>query len=66
MSASLENSSFPRKQPVAFFLVKCACVVLFGFHGKDEKHTKGLGECFFCSERKEKESRNEKLSYLGS
>ena len=66
------NERFLRKQFISTkttsrnFLVKCACVVLCGFHGKDEKHAKGLGECFFCSERKQKESRNEKLSYLGS
>ena len=65
------NERFLRKQFISTkttsrnFLVKCACVV-FGFHGKDEKHAKGLGECFFCSERKEKKSRNKKLSYLGS
>ena len=66
------NERFLRKQFISTkttsrnFLVKCACVVLFGFHGKDEKHVKGLGECFFCLEKKEKDSRNEKLSYLGS
>ena len=41
-------------------------MALIGFYGKDEKHAKGFGEWLFCSERKEKESENEKLSYLGS
>ena len=31
----------------------CRCV---GFHGKDEKHAKGLCEWLFCSERKKKKS----------
>ena len=64
------NEPFLRKQFISTkttshkFLVQCACVALIGFHGKDEKHAKGLRECLFCSERKEKEFRNEKLSYL--
>ena len=69
MSGSLENSSFPRKQPVASFWSNAHAWVgglSFEFLGKDEKHAKGLGEWLFCSERKEKESGNEKLSYLGS
>ena len=48
MSGSLENSSFP--------CFKCACVVLFGFHGKDEKHAKGVGECFFVARKEKKKS----------
>ena len=44
------NERFLRKQFISTkttshnFLVKCACVALIGFHGKDEKHAKGLGE----------------------
>ena len=66
------NERFLRKQFISTkttshnFFVKCACVTLIGFHGKDEKHAKGLDEWVFCSERKEKEYRNEELSYLGS
>ena len=66
------NERFLRKQFISTkttsrkFLVKCACVALIGFYGKDEKQAKGLGELRFCSERKEKESRNEELSFLGS
>ena len=54
------NERFLRKQFISTkttsrnFLAKCPCVVLFGFHGKDEKHAKGLGECFFFFARKEK------------
>ena len=64
------NERFLRKQLISTkttshkCLVKCACVALIGFHGKDEKHARGLREWRFCSERKEKEFRNEKLSYL--
>ena len=44
------NERFLRKQFISTkttshkFLVKCAYVALIGFHGKDEKHAKGLRE----------------------
>ena len=59
MSGSLENSSFPRKQPVNF-LVKCACVAWNGFHGKDESMQKVLVNDFFARKEKKKspETRN--------
>ena len=44
------NERFRRKQSLSMkttshnFLVKCACVALIGFHCKDKKHAKGLGE----------------------
>ena len=56
------NEWFLRKQFISTkttsrkFLVKCACVVLFGFHGKDEKHAKGLGEWFFFARKEKKNS----------
>ena len=50
---------------VAYRRRACALILpLCRFHGKDEKHAKCLREWLFCSERKEKEFRNEKLSYL--
>ena len=65
MSSSLENIS--TKTTSRNFLVKCACMVLFGFMAKMESMRKVLVNVFFFfSERKEKESRNEKVSYLGS
>ena len=67
MSGSLENSSFPRNQPVAIFWSNAHAWFNLDFMAKMKKHAKGLGEGFFFGlERKEKESRNEKLSYLGS
>ena len=39
---------------------------LIRFRGKDESMHNVLVNEFFCSERKEKVSRNEKLSYLRS
>ena len=44
------NERFLKKQFISTkttsrnFLVKCACVALIGFHGKDEKHENVLGE----------------------
>ena len=62
------NSSerFLRKQFISTkttshnFWVKCACVALIGFHGKYEKHAKGLGERLFARKEKKKspETRN--------
>ena len=65
------NERFLRKQFISTkttsrnFLVKCACVALIGFHGKDEKMQKVLVNDS-CARKEKKESRNEKLSYLGS
>ena len=66
MSGSLENSSFPQKQPIAIFWSNAHAWFNLGFMAKMKSMRKVLVNFFFCSERKEKESRNEKLSYLGS
>ena len=68
MSGSLENSSFPRKQPVTNFGSNAhAWLALIGFHVKDESMQKVLVNDFFArKEKKKKKSRNEKLSYLGA
>ena len=66
MSGSLENSSFPLKQPVAIFWSNAHAWFYLGFMAKMKGMRKVFVNVFFCSERKEKESRNEKLSYLGS
>ena len=62
MSGSLENSSFPQKQPVTNFWSNAHAWLLIGFHGKDEKHAKRLHELTFLLGNQEKEFKNEKLS----
>ena len=64
MSGSSENSSFPRKQRVTKFWSNAHAWLLIGFHGTDEKHAKSLRELTFLLGNKNKEFRNEKLSYF--
>ena len=60
------NERFLRKQFISTkttshnFLVKCACVALIGFHGKEESMQKVLVNDFFARKEKKKspETRN--------
>ena len=60
MSGSLENSSFPRKQPVAIFWSNAHAWFYLGFMAKMKSLRKILVNVFFARKEKEKspETRN--------
>ena len=60
MSGSLENSSFPQKQPITNFWTNAHAWLLIGFHGKDEKHVKRFHELTFLLGNKRKSVQKQK------
>ena len=60
MSGSLENSSFPRKQPVAIFWSNAHAWFYLDFMAKMKSMRKVLVNVFFAREKKKKspETRN--------
>ena len=56
MSGSLENSSFPRKQPVAIFWSNAHAWFYLGFMAKMKSMRKVLVNVFFARKEKKRET----------
>ena len=56
MRGSLENSSFPRKQPVAIFCSNAHAWLYLGFMAKMKSMRKVLANVFFFARKEKKKS----------